>query len=159
MPLVDPVSMSSSTATKGPSAPAAETRAKTAAAAVHPIPVLDTPLAKGISLARPALLLGLLVARFDALVSDPASALWSALPVVAAIQAAYAVLCLPGAGSQLARSAKKPRPGERKKNDMTGPNPISVQKHPLPHPTTLDWKSCLLTAGCLPTRQPCYRWC
>ncbi|XP_044717176.1 GPI biosynthesis protein family pig-F domain-containing protein [Hirsutella rhossiliensis] len=117
--------MSPSAVTKGPLAPTTEAKAK-APAAVHPIPVLDTPLAKGLSFARPALLLGLLAARFDALVSDPVSTLWSALPVVAVIQAVYAVLCLPGAGSQLAKAARKPRPGERKKNDMTGPDPIST---------------------------------
>lgn len=136
MPLVDSVSMSSPTVTK----PAAEAKANAPAAVVHPIPVLDTPLAKGVSLARPALLLGLFAARLDALISDPVSTLWSALPVVAAIQAVYAVLCLPGAGSQLAKPARKTRPGERKKNDTMGPNPVSVKKPPLYQSVTVARK-------------------
>lgn len=82
--------MSPSTVRKGPLARASEAKAKPAAT-MHPIPVLDTPLAKTMSLARPALLLGLLAARFESLVRDPVATLWSALPALAAIQAAYAV--------------------------------------------------------------------
>ncbi|PNY25407.1 Glycosylphosphatidylinositol anchor biosynthesis protein 11 [Tolypocladium capitatum] len=122
MPPVDPVTMSSTLA-KGSSTQGAEPKAK---AAIHPVPVFDTPLAKGIAFARPAALLGLLALRFNALVAEPVSTLQSALPVVVAIQAVYAVLCLPVAGSQHAKATKKARPGEKKKSDATGPNPIST---------------------------------
>lgn len=94
---------------------------------LHPVPVLDTPLAKGVSLGRVATLLALLAIRMNALIADPVSTLQSALPVVAVIQVAYAAICIPVAGSPLAKGAKKARPGERKKPDASGANPISVR--------------------------------
>ncbi|EGX95621.1 GPI-anchor biosynthesis protein, putative [Cordyceps militaris CM01] len=84
---------------------------------LHPVPIYDSPLAKGVSVGRVAVLLGLLAWGMDSLVADPASALQRALPVVAAVQAVYATLCIPPAGSA-SRAGKKPRPGEKtKKND------------------------------------------
>lgn len=124
MPLVDPVTMSSTLA-KGSLTQVVESKVK---AALHPVPVFETSLAKGIAFARPAALLGLLALQFSALVAQPVSTLQSALPVVAAIQAVYAVLCLPVAGSQQGKATKKARPGEKKKSDATGPNPISVSQ-------------------------------
>ncbi|CAH0018461.1 unnamed protein product [Clonostachys rhizophaga] len=108
--------------TKGQLASAVETKIK---APVQPISILDTPAASAISLARPVVLIGLLALRFNALISDPVSTLQTALPVVAAIQVGYALLCLPALGSHHVKGARKNRPGERKKaSDTSGPNSI-----------------------------------
>jgi phosphatidylinositol glycan class F len=93
--------------------------------ALHPVALLDTPLAGLLANIRPVALLGLLFGGFRWLVSDPENALQMSLPVAAAIQAAYAVLCLPATGSPAAR---KQRPGEKKKSDGAGPNPVVVSK-------------------------------
>jgi len=123
MPLVDPVTMSR-TLTKGSSASSPQK-----AVTISPVAVLDAPLARPLALARPAALLALLGMRFGALVADPVPTLKSALPVVAVVQAVYAVLCLPVAGSQQGRAAKKQRPGEKRKGgDGAGPSPISVRR-------------------------------
>lgn len=115
MPLVDSVTMSSTLA-----------KGNAVAAGVQPAAVLDTTLAKSLSAGRPALLLSLLVLRFYSLVAEPVSTLYTALPVVAAVQVAYAVVCLPVAGAQTAKTGKKSRPGEKKKSDATGPFPSAV---------------------------------
>ncbi|PHH86052.1 hypothetical protein CDD83_10820 [Cordyceps sp. RAO-2017] len=65
----------------------------------------------------------MLGARLAGLVSDPVSALLSALPVVAAVQAAYAIVCLPVVGSQ---QTKKLRPGEKRRSEGAGPDHIST---------------------------------
>ncbi|TQV94988.1 GPI-anchor biosynthesis protein PIG-F [Cordyceps javanica] len=92
---------------------------------LHPVPVYDSPLAKGVSLGRVAVLLSLLAWGMDGLVADPASALRRALPAVAAVQAVYAALCIPPAGSPV-KAAKKPRPGEKaRKNDAGAAGAIS----------------------------------
>lgn len=107
-----------STAT--PSVPA------TARPTVYPVAIHNNPVSKTVSSIRPVVLLGLLAFRFNALVQDPVDTLYTALPVVAAVQATYAVCCLPFAGSHLA--SKKARPGERfaKHAATGGPNPIVV---------------------------------
>ena len=94
--------------------------------ALQPVALLDTPKAKAYSIARPLLLLGGLALRLPALISDPVSTLNSALPFVVVIQVTYAVTCLPVAGSQGVKVQKKPRPGERKKQESNGPNLIKV---------------------------------
>ncbi|OTA96433.1 hypothetical protein M434DRAFT_55057, partial [Hypoxylon sp. CO27-5] len=73
---------------------------------------------------HPVLLLSLFLLRFNALVADPVATMSSSIPIVVAIQAAYAITCLPAAGSQIAKPAKKLRPGEKKKAgpESTGPN-------------------------------------
>jgi len=119
-----PVSMSS---TQTASSAASGTETKATKSTLSPVGVFDTPLAKGISFGRIATLLGLLALRMDALITDPVTTLKTLLPVVAAIQVAYAVLCIPVAGTQLSKASKKARPGERKKADNSGPNPISVR--------------------------------
>lgn len=100
--------------------------------------MLEGPLARGVALARPAVLLGLLAYRFEALVAWPSRTLQEALPVVTAVQVLYAVLSLPPAGSQLYRAAaKRGRPGEKKKMMMerAGPKPVTVRKKkPFPPP-------------------------
>ncbi|KAH7025929.1 GPI biosynthesis protein family Pig-F-domain-containing protein [Microdochium trichocladiopsis] len=81
-----------------------------------PIRVLANPQAATASQIHPAVLLGLFALRFRALVADPVSAMSGSLPVVAAIQIAYAVMCLPPAGSSAAaRQSRKLRSGEKKK--------------------------------------------
>jgi phosphatidylinositol glycan class F len=111
--------------TKGQLASAVDTKTK---APVQPISILDTPAASAISLARPIVLVGLLALRFNALISDPVSTLQTALPVVAAIQVSYALLCLPALGSHHVKGARKTRPGERKKAaDTSGPNSVFVR--------------------------------
>ncbi|KAK7431743.1 Glycosylphosphatidylinositol (GPI) anchor assembly protein [Neonectria magnoliae] len=106
----------STTLTKGASAQPPATKA-----AIPAVPLLHSSVAASVSIGHPVLLATLFAWRFDALVADPVSTLFTALPVVAAIQAAYVRLCLPVAGSQGAKTAKKLRPGEKKK-DATGPN-------------------------------------
>ncbi|OAA42263.1 phosphoethanolamine transferase PIGF [Metarhizium rileyi] len=93
---------------------------------VAPIPLIDSPLSKGIAIVRPVLLLGLLALRFDAVVAEPASSLQLALPAVALIQTAYVTTCLPPAGSQAAKVVRRPRPGEKKRADANGPNTLST---------------------------------
>lgn len=123
MPLVDPLTMS---AAKGPSSPNAIVKAAKAPA-VSPVPLHDRPLSRTVAAARPALLVALLALRFGRLVEDPVSTLTTALPVIAAVQSTYALVCLPVAGSQASR---KLRPGD-KKRDLTGPNNITVRHQPL----------------------------
>lgn len=113
MPLVDAVTMSSALTT-------------------HAVALLDTPLAKSVAAGRPALLLGLFYLRFGSLVTNPVSTLQTALPVVAVIQAFYAVLCLPVAGSQAAKTSRKSRPGDKKRADGTAPNAIAVRLSAIP---------------------------
>ncbi|KAG5974970.1 hypothetical protein E4U55_007922 [Claviceps digitariae] len=87
--------------------------------AILPIPLLDNPLSKSLALLRPVLLLALLVARFNDLVTDPVPALQYALPLVAALQTGYVLICLPVAGFQ---TSKKVRPGDHKKRAAIGGN-------------------------------------
>jgi hypothetical protein len=122
MPLVDPITMSSALA-RGPLAQAIDSKPKTTIAAV---PTYNNALSKGVSFGRVAVLLGLLAARFNELVAEPVQTLQSALPVVAAIQVAYVVLCLPAAGSQQAKAVKKPRPGEKRKAEASGTSSLAV---------------------------------
>lgn len=63
------------------------------------IDVLPSPTAQLYSYVHPTLLLSLYAIRFPTLVADPISTLLSDLPVVAALQIAYVVTCLPQAGS------------------------------------------------------------
>lgn len=127
MPLVDPVTMSAAVA-MGSSAQAADSKPK---GTMAPVPVFNTPLAKGISFGRVAVLLSLLALRFDALVKDPASTLQTSIPVVALLQVAYAVVCLPVAGSSISKVGKKARPGEKKKAEGSVPGAIAVSSRVL----------------------------
>lgn len=103
---------------------AAAQPAKTAFA-VPAVPLLNSPAASAVAVAHPLVLAGLFAWRFNALVADPVATMRTTLPVVAAIQAVFAVVCLPVAGSQAAKALKKPRPGEKKKADG-GPSALSV---------------------------------
>ena len=119
MPLVDPVTMST-TVTKGSS-----TQPANAKVVVGPVPRYNDVVALGFTIVHPLVLGALFVWKFGELVADPATTLYNGLPVVAAVQAVHAIACFPAAGSPLGRSAKKARPGEKKK-EATGPNPIVV---------------------------------
>lgn len=91
----------------------------------QPIRVLSAPHAQAARHAHTVLLLSLFAVRFPALVADPVPTMYgSLLPALAALQIAYAVLCLPPAGSQSAKPARKPRPGEKKRSgsETSGPN-------------------------------------
>jgi hypothetical protein len=116
MPLVVPVTMSS-TIVKGAVAQAQSTSPSSspAAYALHPVQIKQTPLAQAARHALPALLAGFFAVRFRALVADPVSIMTTTLPLTAALQVAYAVLCLPVAGSQgggAGARKQKARPGE-----------------------------------------------
>ncbi|EHK25551.1 uncharacterized protein TRIVIDRAFT_33055 [Trichoderma virens Gv29-8] len=113
----------SSALAKAPSAQATDAKPKTTVAAV---PTFDNALSKGVSFGRVAVLLGLLAAQFNDLVAEPVLTLQSALPVVAVVQVAYAMLCLPAAGSQQAKAAKKSRPGEKKKAEPAGTSSVTA---------------------------------
>ncbi|KAH6854356.1 GPI biosynthesis protein family Pig-F-domain-containing protein [Chaetomium sp. MPI-CAGE-AT-0009] len=87
---------------------------------LRPVQIRPTPLAQAARHALPTLLAVLFAARFRALVDDPVSVMVTSLPLVATLQVAYAVLCLPVPGSTQgsggsgggARKTQKPRPGE-----------------------------------------------
>jgi phosphatidylinositol glycan class F len=104
MPLIDPVTMASASPSK-----------TTVSAKVSlPVQLLPTDLARIISQAHPALLLSAYYLRFPVLVADPVSTLLNSLLPLAAIQIAYAVLCLPAVGST-SKPVKKVKPGASKK--------------------------------------------
>lgn len=103
--------------TKGSSS-AVTSDTKSAIGPLQPVPILDTPLARGIAFGRPAILLGLFAAGINSLVDDPVSTLLTSLPVVAAVQIGYAVVAVPPAGPEQAQASRKARPGEKKKNDL-----------------------------------------
>lgn len=64
-----------------------------------PVNILPSQLAQAYSYAHPAVLLGLLAYRFEALVADPVRELLTDLPWLAALQISHVVLCLPPAGT------------------------------------------------------------
>ncbi|KAM6528654.1 Glycosylphosphatidylinositol (GPI) anchor assembly protein [Fusarium falciforme] len=120
MPLIDPVTMSTTLIKGAPAQPAAPK------AVVPAIPLLNTPLALPVSVVHQLVLAGLFVWRFEALVADPVSTLQIGLPVVAVIQTLYVTLCLPAAGSSGAKGSKKLRPGEKKKTDTREPKAFAT---------------------------------
>jgi GPI ethanolamine phosphate transferase 2/3 subunit F len=104
MPLVDSVTMASTSPTKAtlPAKPSI------------PVELLPTDLARIVSQAHPVLLLSAYYLRFPALVADPVSSLLNSLLPLAVIQIAYAVICLPAVGTA-SKPLKKPKLGEKKK--------------------------------------------
>lgn len=124
MPLIDPVTMSAPAGKAGSAAgddkPSEETVCR--AMATH-----ASPLAQAVRHVHPAVLVASFYAGFGELVRDPVAAMAVSLPAVVVLQVAYAVLCLPAAGSP-AKSTKKPRPGEKRKPgaDAAGPSLLSV---------------------------------
>jgi GPI ethanolamine phosphate transferase 2/3 subunit F len=95
MPLIDPVTMSSAALALRPAAKAKENELLS-----QPTPTNATALAQTATHLIPVLQLAVFIARFDALVADPVSTMMSSLPIVAALQIAYVLICLPPAGSQ-----------------------------------------------------------
>ncbi|KAK3378077.1 GPI biosynthesis protein family Pig-F-domain-containing protein [Podospora didyma] len=124
MPLVDPVTMSSTSIIKSvPDQPQSQSKSKDGAApaiTLQPIYTKQTALAQSTRHAFPALLAVLFIVRFNSLVEDPVSIMATSLPLVAILQMGYVLICLPVAGShhpsgRTAAAARKPRPGEKKK--------------------------------------------
>jgi GPI ethanolamine phosphate transferase 2/3 subunit F len=104
MPLIDPVTMANVT----------QSKTTVAAKASLPVELLPTDLARIVSQAQPALLLSAYYLRFPALVADPVPTLLNSLLPLAAIQIAYAAICLPAVGTS-SKPAKKAKPGTSKK--------------------------------------------
>ncbi|KAI1443435.1 GPI biosynthesis protein family Pig-F-domain-containing protein [Annulohypoxylon stygium] len=121
MALLDPVTMSQPI---GKSKTGEASKSKDGETPTQAVRTIASPLAQIVKHVYPVLLLSLFVLRFDALVADPVTAMSSSLPVVVAMQIGYVVTCLPPAGSQTTKPAKKLRPGEKKKpgSDSAGPN-------------------------------------
>ncbi|KAI0833187.1 GPI biosynthesis protein family Pig-F-domain-containing protein [Hypoxylon sp. FL0890] len=121
MPLLDPVTMSSPVG-KGKAGEAS--KPTDGEAPSQPVRIIASAQAQVVRHLHPVLLLSLFLLRFNALVADPVATMSSSLPIVVAIQGAYAITCLPAAGSQTAKPPKKHRPGEKKKavSESTGPN-------------------------------------
>ncbi|KAK0728411.1 GPI biosynthesis protein family Pig-F-domain-containing protein [Lasiosphaeria miniovina] len=170
MPLVDPVTMSSSIAKGGVAAarssPAAVkgkttttfTSPTTAVAKLLPVQLQQTPASQYTRHAVPALLAALFVARFQSLVADPVATMYSSLPVVAALQMAYALACLPIAGAAgsvgAGAGARKPRPGDKKKIAGSGSSAGSGSGGDAagrrPYPPVTAFLSLILTALATP---------
>jgi phosphatidylinositol glycan class F len=104
MPLVDPVTMASTSPTK----------TTVPAKLSIPVELLPTDLARIVSQAHPVLLLSAYYIRFPALVADPVSTLLNSLLPLAAIQIVYAFICLPAVGTT-SKPVKKAKSGEKKK--------------------------------------------
>lgn len=102
MPLIDPVTMSA------PDQPVAKSQ---------PIELLPTDLARIFTNVHPALLLSAYYLRFPALVADPVTTLLQSLPILAILQIAYAIFCLPPTGSGTSsKPIKKAKSGAKKIN-------------------------------------------
>ncbi|KAK4669378.1 Glycosylphosphatidylinositol (GPI) anchor assembly protein [Podospora pseudopauciseta] len=131
MPLVDPITMASAVSKKGAASQTVTVESSASPTAetynLLPVSVNQTPLAQTLRHAQPLLLSGVLAFGFSSLVKDPVAAMSSTtLPLTAALQAVYAVICLPVAGRGGNDTAKKakPRPGEKtsKKRAKEGGN-------------------------------------
>lgn len=111
----------SSTTSKVPTSGA---KADAKSSQLQAVSLLESPLAKVVALGRPAMFLGALSGGMRFLVKDPSWTLWISLPLLAAVQIAYAVIALPPTSSS---AAKKLRPGEKKKKNADGTGPIFVR--------------------------------
>ncbi|KAL2758237.1 hypothetical protein ACRALDRAFT_2097912 [Sodiomyces alcalophilus JCM 7366] len=99
------------------------TKGKDAPVLPQPVLLHSTPAAQAGRYLHLVVLLGVFGSQFNSLVEDPVRTLQNTLPLVAVIQVAYVLVCLPVAGSQAIKAARKPRPGEKRKQEHTGPNP------------------------------------
>ncbi|KAK3328020.1 GPI biosynthesis protein family Pig-F-domain-containing protein [Cercophora scortea] len=117
MPLIDPVTMSSSIAKGAVAQAQAASKGKDASLSttLQPVQVRQTAVAQTVRHVFPALVAAVFFFQFGHLVADPVKAMQRSLPVVAALQIGYALLCLPVAGSPAPKLARKVRPGEKKK--------------------------------------------
>lgn len=102
MPLIDPITMSGISPVSGDIS-----KSKS-----FPTEFLSSDMARIITHIQPAILLSAYYFRFNALVADPVHTLLHSLLPVALLQVVYAVVCLPAAGSNM---AKKLKPGEKRK--------------------------------------------
>jgi phosphatidylinositol glycan class F len=81
----------------------------------QPVELLTTDLARIFTNVHPVLLLSAYYLRFPALVADPVTTLLQSLPVLAALQIAYATCCLPPTGSgSSSKPLKKAKTGAKK---------------------------------------------
>ena len=130
MPLIDPVTM---VAPAGKAGPAPGDDKPDDESVCRAMPTHASPLAQAVRHVHPVVLVASLYAGFGALVRDPVAAMAVSLPAVVVLQVAYAVLCLPAAGSS-AKGTKKLRPGEKRKPgaDAAGPSLLSVSRCPSP---------------------------
>ncbi|KAK6597731.1 gpi-anchor biosynthesis protein (pig-f) [Botrytis cinerea] len=97
-----------------------------------PTEFLSSDMARIITHIQPAILLSAYYFRFNALVADPVHTLLHSLLPVALLQVVYAVVCLPAAGSNM---AKKLKPGEKRKGLEGGEynHKIFVHNHIRPY--------------------------
>ncbi|KAA6408700.1 MAG: GPI-anchor biosynthesis (Pig-F) [Lasallia pustulata] len=112
---------SPSTSTSFPALPLPRTQTPT----TPPISLLPTPLAQTYTHIHPILLLLLSYLLFPRLVASPISTLATTLPLLALLQSAYAIICLPVASKSAA--TQKP-PATQKPSKPVG----SVRKRPAP---------------------------
>lgn len=121
MVLLDPVTMSAPIGKTTASQSSKPKDGETPTLAVRTIASSQAQIMRHV---HSVLLLSSFLMRFSTLVADPVSAMSNSVPIVAVIQAVYAIICLPAAGSHVAKPAKKLRPGEKRKagSDSTGPN-------------------------------------
>ncbi|ESZ92273.1 putative Translin-1 [Sclerotinia borealis F-4128] len=102
MPPIDPITMSGISPVSG----------DTSKPKSLPTDMLPSDIARIFTHIQPAILLSAYYFRFSALVADPVPTLLHSLLPVAILQVAYAALCLPASGSNMARKLK---PGEKRK--------------------------------------------
>ncbi|KAI0009870.1 GPI biosynthesis protein family Pig-F-domain-containing protein [Xylariaceae sp. FL0662B] len=121
MPLVDPATRASPAgkASAGHT-PKANNNNNDAETPTQAIQIIASPQAQAFKHVHPVLIISFFLVRFNALVADPVTTMSNSLPVVLALQAAYTIVCLPAAGAQATKPAKKPRPGEKKKPGLDG---------------------------------------
>ncbi|KAK3946025.1 glycosylphophatidylinositol anchor phosphoethanolamine transferase [Diplogelasinospora grovesii] len=128
MPLVDPVTMSSSlTKTVKPTQASEVKDGKDSSPVVvrlRPVELQQTPASQAARRAIPVLIAAVYLVRFSALVADPVAWMKTTLPQIAILQVAYVLLCLPTPGAaQKPAANRKLRPGEKKKPEAGGSNP------------------------------------
>jgi GPI ethanolamine phosphate transferase 2/3 subunit F len=113
MPLVDPVTMSSSVSAA--MAQLSASNSETAAPSLDPIRPYSTAAANGVRHVHTAVLAAFFLYNFKNLVSDPEDTLFLTLVVALVAQLAYVIACLPPYRS--AAPSRKPRPREKKKSE------------------------------------------
>jgi hypothetical protein len=110
MPLIEPVTMSSTTS-------------KSPVKISLPVDLLPTDLARIFTHAHPVLLLSAYYLRFPALVTNPTATLLHSLLPLALVQISYAIICLPATGAS-SKPAKKSKPGVKKTNEASAAKPL-----------------------------------
>lgn len=93
-----------------------------------PVNILPSPTARIYSIAHPALLLGLVATRFEALVANPTKELLSTLPWLTLLQIFYVIVCLPPAGSTPWTETSAPASGDGK-SSLRSSGPGGVVRH------------------------------